>query len=149
MREGETRRVKSCTRCGEEKSVESFHRSSSSKDGFQYECKSCSKKRQREPKNAEKRRRYAWLGCLKEKGITEKQYDEAFEAQSGLCAICHKPENGKKLAIDHDHACCPDRKACGECFRGLLCMKCNQGIGLLGDDPSIITNALLYLKGKR
>lgn len=149
MREGVSPTGKQCSKCRDWKSVESFHRSKSNKDGFQYACKACSKARQQEPKNAEKRRRYAWLGCLKLKGITEEQYNEAFDRQLGLCAICHKPENGKKLAIDHDHSCCPGSEACGKCFRGLLCMKCNQGIGLLGDSPDALVSALLYLRSRK
>ena len=147
MKEGEPRKVKGCAKCKEVKSVEDFHKNSRLKDGLHSWCKLCVKNRQQKPEEVERRRRSAWLDCLKKKGITEEQYNETFEQQGGVCAICRRPEEGKKLAIDHDHACCPTQNACGECFRGLLCMKCNQGIGLLGDSPDTLNSALLYLKG--
>ena len=46
-----------------------------------------------------------------------------FEAQGGLCAICHKPQTTRKLAVDHDHE--------SGLIRGLLCTRCNCDIGLL------------------
>jgi hypothetical protein len=54
-------------------------------------------------------------------GITLSKYDEMFEAQGGLCAICREPEEGKRLAVDHDHA--TNR------VRGLLCFRCNTTLG--------------------
>src|SRR5882724_12058950 len=67
-------------------------------------------------------------------GLSIEQYDEMFLKQGGLCHICHLPETSKnsrkeikKLAVDHNHIT-------GK-IRGLLCAKCNQAIGLLGDSP--------------
>lgn len=67
-------------------------------------------------------------------GITIEDYEEVLEAQGGVCAICKKPEtstNAKTglvypLAQDHNHSCCPGKKTCGECRRGLLCTRCNN-----------------------
>jgi len=54
------------------------------------------------------------------------------------CELCGGPPNGVGgLHLDHDH----DTKK----FRGWLCMKCNQGIGLLGDDAEGLRRALAYL----
>lgn len=79
--------------------------------------------------------------------ITIGQYDSMLAAQGGVCAICAEPDpTGKELAVDHDHACCPDpAKSCGKCVRGLLCWPCNVGIGHLRDDPKILTAAAEYL----
>ncbi len=30
--------------------------------------------------------------------------------------------------------------------RALLCKKCNMGIGLLGEDPIVLTNVIAYLQ---
>jgi uncharacterized protein YciI len=80
-------------------------------------------------------------------GLTEEQYEEKFQAQHGLCAICKKTQQGEfRLAIDHDHTCCPERSACEKCRRGLLCSNCNQALGLVYEDPEILQAMLLYLK---
>jgi hypothetical protein len=34
------------------------------------------------------------------------------------------------LCVDHDQACCPDEKrSCGNCIRGLLCLAGNTALG--------------------
>lgn len=79
-------------------------------------------------------------------GITLERYNEMYDAQRGLCAICNKPEQFRHsktgeimlLAVDHDHE---TRK-----IRGLLCMKCNRGLGLFVDDPSRLRAAAAYLE---
>ena len=80
----------------------------------------------------------------KEQGInmTLSEYNQLFQDQLGCCAVCgtHQTEMNKALAVDHDHNT-------GE-IRGLLCDKCNQGIGFLGDNVVGLENALKYLKGK-
>ena len=62
--------------------------------------------------------------------------------QNGCCAICkgEEPSDFKgRLSIDHDHSS-------GK-IRGLLCMKCNSGLGMFNDDEDILLNAIKYLKG--
>ena len=137
----ETQEVKPCSKCKAVKSVEDFHRSSRSSDELQSSCKACNKKRLQSPENVARRQRYAWLSCLKRFGITEDDYNDMYNAQMGLCAICHKPENGIKLAVDHCHDS-------GK-VRGLLCKRCNMGIGLLGDSPDTLISAAMYLKGAK
>lgn len=53
------------------------------------------------------------------------------------------------MAIDHDHSCCPGEITCGECIRGILCRRCNSGLGLFRDDWRIAQNAMKYLAGIR
>lgn len=78
-------------------------------------------------------------------------------AANPQCAICQRdllekmPDrySGKlrnALVIDHDHSCCPTGASCGECARGPLCNRCNQGIGLFLEDPAHLESAIQYLK---
>jgi hypothetical protein len=72
-------------------------------------------------------------------GISPEEYNQLFEAQGGVCAICHRPcRSGRALAVDHDHHT-------GK-VRGLLCVCCNQAIGAFGDDPEVMSRALRYLR---
>jgi len=57
--------------------------------------------------------------------ITSEQYEAMLSAQHGACAICERPETGRRLAVDHDKKCCPGKYSCGRCVRALLCRACN------------------------
>ena len=78
-------------------------------------------------------------------GITQEDYDALLEKQHGVCAICHKPSkpggkrSASRLHVDHDHET-------GR-VRGLLCNRCNLGIGHLHDSPVLLLSALKYLNG--
>lgn len=48
------------------------------------------------------------------------------QEQGGVCAICKQPPRRNKLHVDHDHSCCPGKRSCGRCIRGLLCASCNS-----------------------
>jgi hypothetical protein len=77
-------------------------------------------------------------------GLTVAGYVTMLAAQNGACAICHQPEktthNGKgiRLSVDHDHET-------GR-VRGLLCAKCNLGIGRLGESVERLRQAVDYLE---
>lgn len=72
----------------------------------------------------------------------------AFEEQGGVCAICgNKCTSGRTLSVDHDHSCCPGSASCGKCIRGLLCTRCNMGLGYFLDDANRLRAAVSYLSG--
>lgn len=80
---------------------------------------------------------HVWKWKLKHRfGLSPEDYQEILDAQKGVCGICKKTpeENGKRLAVDHDHAT-------GD-IRGLLCGSCNLSLGVLGDH---LPAALKYL----
>jgi hypothetical protein len=81
-------------------------------------------------------------------GITAEQYAALYAAQGGCCAGCQRATGRtKKLAVDHDHACCPGPTSCGRCARGLLCGHCNREIvGYLRDDPAAFDRLAEYLR---
>lgn len=77
------------------------------------------------------------------KGTTRRTYnlsltdlDEMLAEQDHQCPICHK-EIGLSACVDHDHL--------RGNIRGMLCNKCNAGLGFFEDDPKLLTSALLYL----
>lgn len=69
--------------------------------------------------------------------MTVEHYEEMLSRQDNRCAICRKLASVKKLNVDHDHAT-------GK-IRGLLCDKCNWGLGMYKDDVTLLTKAIQYL----
>ena len=80
-------------------------------------------------------------------GITEDQYWAIYEVQGGRCYGCRRASGrSKRLAVDHDHACCPELPACGKCVRGLLCAHCNRDVlGHLRDEIAAFYRFIEYL----
>lgn len=69
--------------------------------------------------------------------------------QEGACAACGTVPGpkAKRLAVDHDHKCCPGPTSCGKCIRGLLCYSCNTDIlPAVGDDPTKLRRIAAYLE---
>ncbi len=127
-------RVKTCPKCGIEKSVEAFSRNRRSRDGLFAWCRSCAVEKTRQwrlahPDIASYRRDEA----LKTKyGLTLAEWQQKLVDQGGCCALCGTTEpGGKGWAVDHDHGCCPDLKTCGRCVRGILCQMCNHRLAAL------------------
>jgi hypothetical protein len=58
--------------------------------------------------------------------------------QEGRCAICGDELSEDAFRIDHNHQT-------GK-VRGLLCISCNTGIGLLQDSPEVLSSAAEYIK---
>lgn len=71
--------------------------------------------------------------------ITRKDYMYMRLKQRESCAICktHEPKE-RGLFIDHCHKT-------GK-VRGLLCGRCNSGIGFLKDNEEFMWSAIMYLK---
>lgn len=59
------------------------------------------------------------------------------EWQENACAICGASFDDVALNLDHDHE--------SGHHRGLLCTRCNQGLGFFRDDPSLLQRAISYL----
>ena len=132
-----------CSRCEEVKPASHFNR-------HRRTCKACRAELQRQyvARNREKvylqskawrdagGRRRATVAVY---GITIEQYGEMLEAQGGVCAICREPcPSGKNLAVDHCHET--------GAVRGLLCARCNSGIGQFLDSPDRLRAAIGYLE---
>ena len=74
-------------------------------------------------------------------GIGKNEIEEIWKKQGYSCAICGKKKesSGKRFHIDHCHIS-------GK-IRGLLCSKCNMGIGIFDESIDRLNSAILYLKG--
>lgn len=80
-------------------------------------------------------------------GLTLEQFDSLLERQGGVCAICQTvPGDSVPWAVDHDHRCCPGKYGCPICIRGILCLKCNTGLGAFDEDPQRLARAVRYLR---
>jgi hypothetical protein len=72
-------------------------------------------------------------------GVTSEEFDEA---AAGGCQACGSE---LKLALDHDHACCPPQRACKDCWRGVLCTDCNFVLGRVKDSRERLLALVAYL----
>ena len=69
-------------------------------------------------------------------GMTLEDYDDILAAQDGGCAICgEQPADGQSMHIDH----------VAESVRGVLCVRCNNALGQLRDDPELMLRAAEYV----
>jgi len=77
-------------------------------------------------------------------GILPEQFEALLLDQKGLCAIC-----ACALVVDAPvgtaNSACVDHCHVTGCIRGLLCRKCNIGIGHLQESPQVLRSALQYL----
>lgn len=86
--------------------------------------------------------RSRWQTIHKKYGITKVIFEKMLADQNGVCAICKGKPNRNYLSVDHDHACCPGVKTCGNCIRGLLCAACNAFLGRVNDNPDTLIEYL-------
>jgi len=78
-----------------------------------------------------------WREFERKYGLTREGYGALEASQGGACAICSRPLRDARVHVDHDHST--------GVVRGLLCQRCNQAIGLLGDSAAVAANAAAYL----
>lgn len=76
---------------------------------------------------------------LRDFGITLNDYNNLLNKQNGKCAICNGEPNSKNKTLGVDHCHNTGR------VRGLLCDKCNRGLGLFLDNIDLLGKAIKYL----
>jgi Recombination endonuclease VII len=160
--------MKRCRVCGTEKPLTEFYREKTARNGYRPECKSCTSTRRKlwykANRDREIERVRAWQRAnhqrylrkqaeyrasmarnyrsehLKRKfGLTLDEYDQLLEAQGGGCAICGAKPGKISLHVDHDHET-------GE-IRGLLCFRCNGGLGQFKELAARLLRAADYVTG--
>lgn len=134
-----------CTRCGSVKSKHMFFVKNRHRGTASGVCKQCISARERAYKKSlpaevlKNKSRKSYLRIMY--GLTFEDYAKKLGLQGGGCAICGSCENfrgdQKMLHVDHDHAT-------GK-VRGILCAKCNGGLGYFKDSPELLSRAIAYL----
>jgi hypothetical protein len=149
--------MKRCSKCKALKAPADFYRVRATPDGRRPDCKACFDARRKRwylrnrareiarvrawqkanpdrvkashDRNRERRNKQMREIHLRNKfGLTVDEYNRILEAQDGACALCDAPPTAKSsLHVDHDHGT-------GE-IRGLLCMRCNNALGLFARIP--------------
>ena len=70
--------------------------------------------------------------------MLDAHFKAMLEEQGGVCAICSKPPDKGHLCVDHSHA--------NGKIRGLLCQRCNTGLGCYYDELDLVMGASAYLR---
>lgn len=72
-------------------------------------------------------------------GLELTDLERMISEQGGACAICRRTliRTRKQTHVDHDHAT-------GR-VRGVLCNRCNKGLGYFEDDPAALATAAQYV----
>jgi hypothetical protein len=74
--------------------------------------------------------------------LTPEQWQAMREAQGHRCAICQSAlGTGRSVAVDHCHET--------GLVRGILCSKCNLGLGHFKDNPETLIAAARYIAESR
>jgi len=97
-------------------------------------------------RDTNKSRNFIFVGGKGKFRVDKTIYEQLFEKQKGLCAICHLPETMlsankksiKRLAIDHSHD--------SSLIRELLCHHCNVSLGGFKDSVELLLSAIAYLE---
>lgn len=126
-----------------------------------YICRTCTAKRQEDYKqrvgpdrvraraakaarerwnhNPDKMRKAKFASALKSRfGMSMDDYQALIAKQGGGCAICKTVLEGlRQVHTDHDHGT--------GLVRGILCQRCNLGLGHFRDDTKLLRAAIGYL----
>ena len=134
-----------CTTCNETKSKSDFKKRKDRPKGHSSSCTSCRQSKQRADWTPGQQSEYKLKAMY---GITLADYEVLYNDQEGRCAICNKVETAlsntgyvKNLAVDHCHET-------GK-VRGLLCNRCNVGLGMFEDNVNNLKIAIHYLNKEK
>lgn len=128
---------KKCNKCSTVKPLSAFNKNNGRGDGYQTRCRECQAKQKKSTYSlASEQDRVRKL--LTRYGITYAQYEKMLVMQGEKCGSCLRPfEVCGTPRVDHDHVT--------GAVRGLLCGRCNTGIGMLGDTLEGAQGAVRYL----
>jgi hypothetical protein len=99
------------------------------------------------PDKLEKARAYSRAHSKSRYGLTPAEFTAILEKQNLACKICSDPLSPTKQQSIHVDHCYRAEKELGVMYvRGVLCRRCNQGIGAFRDDTMILQSAIDYLR---
>ena len=78
-------------------------------------------------------------------GLQPERFLALADRQEWRCAICRTSLKAKKGSTYRDRTCAVDHCHSSGAVRGLLCNKCNVGLGSFNDSPEIMRAAIGYL----
>lgn len=141
---------KVCSFCKIKKHVSEFNKAKSHKDGLHHYCKDCRKLYRKKHKQYYKNYNKQWYkkhkdyarnyNLLRIYNITLQDKQRMFMQQNKVCTICGASISFKNSHVDHNHLT-------GE-VRGLLCKRCNIGLGYFNVDlegSNILQKAVRYI----
>lgn len=137
-----------CTKCNQFKTADSFWKKSEArKDGsvaLRPVCKECGitdKLNKYHTENGKERQKErSFRALMKKYGISPEVYEQERIKQEYSCYLCGEHEDKqphKRLHVDHCHTT-------GK-YRGLLCNKCNAGLGFFNDNIAVLQKAIEYI----
>jgi len=154
---------KRCNRCGNPFPIEAYSLRPDGRGGHKRRsrCKKCESDEQKErrskfPKKAKdikqrslerckkdpvrsaKAQKAQWRRRWRKLGLDPKEVFKWIEIHGWFCAICGEAVGHRTRAADHDHIT-------GK-FRGILCSRCNPGLGMFKDKPELLRKAAQYLE---
>lgn len=142
--------MKVCSSCKLEKAKKAFSKNKNKKDGLQAWCKDCTNKYQKAWREEDPEKAYKAIRKWKRNNpgralpvgltLTLEEYNKILDEQQGVCAICQREDPNQRLSIDHCHTTVQ--------IRGLLCSKCNCGLGFFEDNIKVLERAISYLRGE-
>lgn len=102
---------KKCSTCGQYKSIKEFYKNRSTKDGYDYECKECEKKRKNENSSPVYKK---CSQCHKIKLISDFYFDQNKKTHKrAICNSCHEIQASGFLLVNIDEI--PQSKKCLSC----------------------------------
>jgi hypothetical protein len=130
--------VKKCTLCKADKPECDFYFDTNS-NRLRAECKDCQRKKNRSRLVMHRDQRR--VSDLKKRyNINIDDWNNLMTIQDNKCAICGEPpqNDNRNLSTDHCHET-------GK-VRGLLCRRCNMGIGYFKDNIDLLQKSIEYLR---
>jgi hypothetical protein len=127
--------LKICSKCKINKKNSEFNKHSKTVDKLQPYCKPCQKTTSHEyhkTKGANKQLKLKYNISMADK-------EKMIARQGFACSICRNSfDNPRSTHLDHCHTT--------NQIRGILCNRCNHGIGQFKDSPELLRFAAIYLE---